>query len=165
MDTHIAANQHQVPFETRRTANDIARTHLTDILRSTSTQSRTEARMILQHQDTASYDLSLSSHYEPFSSPGWAIRTRKLRNPMGEKVKDFIEQIWRDSVKANLRITPENIQEQIRSKRATNGIKFFQTHEYPIKNQIKYHFRKLNEASGVTVKQQLITEIIDDNIE
>lgn len=165
MDTHIAANQHQIPIETRRTANDIARNHLTDILRSTSTQSRAEARTILQHQDTTSYDLSLSAHYEPFSSPGWAIRTRKLGNPMGEKVKDFIEQIWRDSVKANLRITPENIQEQIRSKRATSGIKFFQTHEYPTKNQIKYRFRKLNEASGVTVKQQLIVEIINDNIE
>ena len=84
---------------------------------------------------------------------------------MGEKVKDFIEQIWRDSVKANLRITPENIQEQIRSKRATSGIKFFQTHEYPTKNQIKYRFRKLNEKYGVTIKQQLITEIIDDNTE
>lgn len=164
MDTHIAANQHQIPIETRRTTNDIARTHLTDILRSTSTQSRAEARMILQHQDTASYDLSLSAHYEPFSSPGWAIRTRKLSNPMSEKVKDFIEQVWRDSIKANLRVTPETIQEQIRSKRATSGIKFFQTHEYPTKNQIKYRFRKLNEASGVTVKQQLITEIIDGNI-
>jgi hypothetical protein len=72
--------------------------------------------MILQHQNTASYDLSLSAHYEPFSSPGWAIRTRKLSNPMSEKVKDFIEQVWRDSVKANLRVTPETIQEQIRSK-------------------------------------------------
>jgi hypothetical protein len=42
-------------------------------------------------------------------------------------------------------------------------MKFFQMHEYRTKNHIKYRFRKLNEKYRVTVKQQLITEIIDDN--
>jgi hypothetical protein len=163
LDTHIAANQHDILNEIPRTANDIARVHLTDILRTTTTQSRVEASTILQHQHAG--DLSLSAHYESFSSPGWALRTRKLGNPMGEEVKNFVEQMWHESIKTKSRITPEHILEQIRSKRDNNGAKFFQTHQYPTKNQIKYRFRKLNNQYGVTVKDQLITEIIDDNIE
>jgi hypothetical protein len=84
---------------------------------------------------------------------------------MGENVKNFIEQIWHDSIKANSRITSENIHEQLRSRRHSNGIKLFQRHEYPTKNQIKYRLRKLYEKYGVTIKQQLITEIIDGNTE
>ena len=92
LDVHIAANQHDVPNEHPRTANDIAQAHLTDILRSTSMQSSTETRAIIQQQNISSSDLSLSAHYKYFWSSGWALRTRKLGNPMSEKVKDFLEQ-------------------------------------------------------------------------
>jgi hypothetical protein len=163
LDAHIAANQHSIPQETPRTANDTARFHLTEVLRTTSTQSHRETRTILQHQNISSHDLSQSAHYECFLSSGWALRTRQLGNPMGEKVKNFIEQIWRDSLSANSRVTPEKVQEQIRTQRDSGGVKLFETHEYPTKNQIKYRFRKLHEKYGVTAKQQLIAEIIDEN--
>ena len=64
---------------------------------------------------------------------------------MSEKVKNFLDQVWQESIKTNSRIAPEHIQEQIRSMRDKNGIKLFQTHEYPTKNQIKYRLQKLNE--------------------
>ena len=128
LDVHIAANQPDILNEHPRTANDITRAHLTDILRSTSMRSSTETRAIVQQQDISSSDLSLSVHYKYFSSSGWALRTRKLRNPMSEKVKNFLEQLWHDSIKTNIRIPPENIQELIRRKKDNNGIKFFQTH-------------------------------------
>ena len=93
LDIHIAANQHDIPNEHPRTANDIARAHLTDILILTSMRSSTETRAIIQQQDVSSSDLSLSAHYTYFSSSGWALRTRKLGNPMSKKVKDFLEQL------------------------------------------------------------------------
>jgi hypothetical protein len=165
LDAHIAANQHHIPRETPRTANDIARLHLNEVLRSTSVQSSRETRTILQQQTNSSNDLSQSAHYKSFSSSGWALRVRKLSNPMGEPVKNFIEQMWLDSLKTSSRITAEKVQEQIRTKRDNNGTKLFQTHEYPTVNQIKYRFRKLNEKHGVSAKQQLIAELIDENIE
>ena len=75
----------QVKF--REQQNHTARTHLANILQSTSTQSNFEIRTIIQiYVDTTS-NLSLSTHYKLLSSPGWAIRTRKSTNPMSEKVK------------------------------------------------------------------------------
>ena len=165
LDVHIAANQHDIPNEHPRTANDIARAHLTDILRSTSMRSSTQTRAIIQQQDISSSDLSISAHYKYFSSSGWALRTRKLGNPISKKVKNFLEQLWHDSIKTNTLITPENIQELICRKKDNNGIKFFQTHEYPTKNQIRYCLRKLNDKYDVTIQQQLIAEIIDDNVQ
>ncbi|CAF4713747.1 unnamed protein product, partial [Rotaria magnacalcarata] len=76
-----------------RTTNDIARIHLTEILRSTSTRSRSETEAILQHQNATMHDASGSFHYRFFSVCGWALRTRKLGKPMSDKVKNFIEQI------------------------------------------------------------------------
>ena len=165
LDAHIAVNQCNVSNENRQIRNDIARAHVTNILRSTSVQSRAETRTVIQHQATFSPNLLLSTHYASSSSTGWPIRTLKLSNPMSLKVKNFLEQAWQESINTNSRIAIEYIQEQIRSMRDKNGINLFQTHEYPTKNQIKYRLRKLNEEYGVTVKQQLTEEIIDDNTE
>ena len=140
-DTHIAANLHIVPEDVPRTINDTAKIHLTELLRSTSLQSNTEAQAILQHQSADAYDISASFYYKFVSHYGWAVRTRKLGKPMNDKVKDFIQQLWLDSIRNDTRITPENIQQQIRTQRDSNGSKIFQTTDYPTKNQIKYQFR------------------------
>ena len=84
---------------------------------------------------------------------------------MSEKVKNFVEQLWQEAIKTNSKIKPENIQENIRSQRDNNGAKLFQTHEHPTKSQLQYRLRKLNDEYGITVKQQLIEDILEDNIE
>ena len=84
---------------------------------------------------------------------------------MNEKVKNFVEQLWQEAIKTNSKIKPENIQEKIRSQRDNNEAKLFQTHEYPTKSQLQYHLHKLNDEYGITVKQQLIEDILTDNIE
>ena len=164
LDAHIAANLHTIPNEVPRTANDIARVHLREILRSTLTRSRKETDAIREYRDSTTDDISISFHKQFFSTCGWALRKRKLGKAMSKKVKSFIEQAWLDSIRTNSRIIPENIQQQIRTKRDQNGQKFFHIDEYPTKNQIKYQFRKLNQKYDVTMKQQLIVEIIDENI-
>ncbi|CAF4152320.1 unnamed protein product, partial [Rotaria magnacalcarata] len=93
LSAHISANQHLIVDDVPRTTNDIARIHLTEILRSTSTRSRSEPEAILQHQNATMHDVSGSFHYRFFSVCGWALRTRKLGKPMSDKVKNFIEQI------------------------------------------------------------------------
>ena len=93
------------------------------------------------------------------------IANSKTGKPMSEKVKNFIEQIWLDSIRNDSRITPENIQQQMRTKRDSNGSKFFQTNEYPTKNRINYQFCKSNRKYDPSVQQQLIAEIIDENTE
>ncbi|CAF4745315.1 unnamed protein product [Rotaria magnacalcarata] len=93
LSSHIAANLHVIVDDVPRTTNDIARIHLTEILRSTSTRSRSETEAILQHQNATMHDVSGSFHYRFFSVCGWALRTRKLGKPMSDKVKNFIEQI------------------------------------------------------------------------
>lgn len=165
LNAHIASNQHIIPDDAPRTANDIARIQLIELLRSTSTRYRTEIEVILQHQDATIYDLSTSFHHQFFSTCGWALRTRKLGKRMSDKVKNFIEEIWLDSIKTNSRIIPEKIQQQIRAKKDRDGSKCFQTHEYPTKNQILYQCRKLNKKHDVTMQQQLIVEIIDENVD
>ncbi|CAF4512756.1 unnamed protein product, partial [Rotaria sp. Silwood1] len=85
LDAHIAANLHSIPEVVPKTANDIARIHLTEILRSTSTRSRNETDAIRQYHDNTIYDMSTSTHNRFFSTCGWALRTRKLGKPMSEK--------------------------------------------------------------------------------
>ncbi len=136
LNAHIAANQHIIPDDVPRIANDIARIQVTELLRSTPTRSSTEVEAILQHQDATTYDVSTSFHHQFFSTCGWALRTRKLGKRMNDKVKNFIEEIWLESIKTNSRITPEKIQRHIRTKRDRDGSKIFQAHEYPTKNQI-----------------------------
>jgi hypothetical protein len=53
----------------------------------------------------------------------------------------------------------------MRKKLDANGKKFFEKHEYPSKNQIQYQLRKLNQEHDISLKQQLIAEIIDDNLD
>ena len=98
---HIAVGLYTLADDETRTTNDIARVHLTEILRSASTRSCSQAEAILQHQNATAYDASVSFHYRFFSTCGWALRTRKLSKPMTEKVKSFIEQLWLNSIKTN----------------------------------------------------------------
>ena len=142
LDAHIAANLHAIPEDVPRTTNDIARTHLTELLRSTSLQLNRETQTILQHQNICGYDVSSSFHYRFVSACGCGLRTRRPGKPMSEKVKNFIEQLWLDTIRNDSSITPENIQQQMRTKRDSNGSKFFQMNGYPTKNQINYQFRK-----------------------
>jgi hypothetical protein len=110
--------------------------------------------------------MSASAHYEHFSSPGWALRTRKHNTSMSEKTKTFIEDMWLNSQKSGSKLTPEQVQQQIRSQRDnSNGTKLFQPHEYATKNQIKFRFRKLGTKYGVTAKEELIAELIKENAE
>ena len=162
LGAHITIDLHIIPEDVPITINDIARIHLTELLRTTSLQPKTEAQAILQHQSADGCDVSSSFYYKFVSHYGWALRTRKIGKPMSDKEKDFIEQLWLDSIRNDSRITPENIQQQIRTKRDSNGAKIFQTTDYPTKNQIKYQFRKLNRKYDLSVQQQLIAEIIDE---
>jgi hypothetical protein len=161
LNAHIASNSHTIPDQVPRTANDVARIHLTEILRTT--RSRTRAKATFQQQHNSGYDLSTSYCHEFFSACGWALRTRKISKPMTQNVKDFLEEIWLESIKTNSRINPENIQQKIRTKRDQAGKKFFHTNEYPSKNQINYQCRKFSEKYDISLKQQRIDEIIDEH--
>ncbi|CAF3022156.1 unnamed protein product [Rotaria sp. Silwood2] len=70
LDVHIATDLHTFADDETRTTNDIARIHLTKILRSTSTRSRSQSEAILQHQNTTAYDPSTSFHYRFLSTCG-----------------------------------------------------------------------------------------------
>jgi hypothetical protein len=50
------------------------------------------------------------------------------------------------------KLTAQQIQQHIRTKRDTNGDKLFQTHEYATLNQIKYRCRKIDQKYGITAK-------------
>ena len=93
LDAHIATNLHSITEDVPRTANDIARIHLTEIVRSTPARSRKETDAIHQHHDTIVYDMSVSTHNSFFSTYGWALRTRKFGKSMTEKVKNFFEEL------------------------------------------------------------------------
>ena len=109
--------------------------------------------------------ISQSTHYERRSSAGWGLRARKHTNPMSENVRNFIEKLWLDARKLHSKLTPQQIQQQIRTKRDENREKLFQTNEYPTLSQIKYRSRKIAQKHGVTSKNELITELIETNIE
>ncbi|CAF2059693.1 unnamed protein product [Rotaria magnacalcarata] len=165
LESHIAANLHNVPDKQRRTANDIARLHLTELIRTTAIDSQQQVTSIFHSQDMLHIDLTKSVHYEKFSSVGWGLRSRKHRNPMSENVKNFMEKLWIDSRKSHSKLTPQQIQQQIRTKRDDNGEKLFQTNEYPTLSQIKYRSRKIAQKHDVTPKQELIAEIMEMNTE
>ena len=96
---------------------------------------------------------------------GGGLRTRKHTNPMSENANSFIEKLWLDSRKLHLKLTPQQIQQQIRAKRDDNGEKFFQTNEYPTLSQVKYRSRKIAQKYEVTCKNELIAELIKMNTE
>ena len=91
LDSHIAANFHDIPAPKPRTSNDIARLHLVETLRTANIQSQQGASTIRTTQNTLGIDMSGSTHYEFVSSPGWALRVRKNNNPLTENIKAFIE--------------------------------------------------------------------------
>lgn len=166
LDAHIAANLHKIPPERPQTTNDIARNHLVETLRSTNVQLQHDHNTMRTTQATSDVDLSTSLHYEQFSSPGWALRTRRITNPIHDDVKSFIEQIWTESKKARTKLTPERIHIEIRSKRDPNtDEKRFQPNQYPTVNQIRYQIRKLAKEHGVTVQDELIHELMEDNLD
>ena len=74
--------------------------------------------------------------------------------------------MWVNSQKNRSKLTPELVQQQMRSQRdSNNDKKLFQPHEYATINQIKYRFRKLAAQHEVTAKQELIAELIEENAE
>ena len=165
LDSHIAAGLHRTAQNEGRTANDTARLHLTQILQTTSVEAQEQTMSIYQNQHNSSVDLTKSNFYQRFSSLGWALRTRKHSNPMSDKVKKFIENVWLESQENHSKLTVEQIQQQIRTKRDDNGEKLFRSEEYPTVNQVKYRCRKTGEKYGINAKQQLIDELVESNIE
>ena len=97
LESHIAANLHDVQRNQRRTSNDIARLHLTELIRTTNIDAQQPATSIFHSQDMSQVDLTKSAHYENFSSVGWGLRTRKHTNPMTDNVRNIIEKLWLDS--------------------------------------------------------------------
>ena len=84
---------------------------------------------------------------------------------MSDKIKNFIEKLWLDSQEAHSRLRPEEVQQKICTKRNTNGEKMFQIDEYSTLNQIKYQIRKIGSKFGITEKQKLITELMENDLE
>lgn len=165
LDVHIAANLHKVTPPIPRTANDIARYHLVDTVRSINVQYQYDTDAVHQKHATSNFDTTNSVHYHYFTSLGWSLRTRKHNNPICEKTKKFIEDKWVDSQKTLSKLTPEAIQQQIRSQRDNNNKKLFEPHEYATINQIKYRFRKIAAKYEVIAKEELISELMEDNTE
>ena len=156
---------HNKQQNARRTTNDIARLHLTEIIRTTSIDKQEQTKNIIQSQNTSHIDFSRSACYKSFASAGWALRTRKHTNPMTDQVKNFIEKFWLNSQETRSKLTPQQIQQQIRTIRDANGDKHFQTCDYPTLNQIKYRCRKICQKYGVTAKEELIAELLPSNLE
>jgi hypothetical protein len=163
LESHIAANLHNIEENERRTTNDTARLHLTEILRTTNINTQTQTQTILQSQDVSNIDLTKSDYYERFSSAGWALRTRKHTNPVSAKVENFIENLWLNSQETQSKLTPEQIQQQIRTNRDANGDKLFQLPECPTLGQIKYRCRKMKKKHGINTQQELINELTQMN--
>lgn len=166
LDSHVAANLHKIPPPNPRTSNDIARLHLIETVRSTNIQLHKDKSDIKQYNNTSNNDMADSVHNQHFTSLGWALRIRKQHNTISQKTKTFIEDIWTNSQKTRSKLTAEQVQQKMRTQRNDrNGNKLFEPHEYATVNQIKYQFRKLAAKYGVISKQELITEIIEENID
>ena len=147
----------------RRTANDIARLHLTKLIRTTHIDAQQPATSIFHSQDMSQVDLTKSTHCENISSVGWDLRTRKHADAMTDNVENFIEKLWLDSQESHSKLTAQQIQQQIRTKRDQDGEKVFQTHKYPTLSQIKYRSRKIAQKHGVTPKHELMSEPMEIN--
>ncbi|CAF3815144.1 unnamed protein product, partial [Rotaria magnacalcarata] len=117
LDSHISANLHKVPPPNPRTSNDIARLHLIEAVRSINTQTHRATDRVRKHQDVIDGDMSNSIHAEHFSSAGRALRTRKHNNTMSEKTINCIQDIWLNSLKTGSKLTPDQVQHQIRTQR------------------------------------------------
>ena len=127
LDTHIAANLHEILPLNPRTTNDIARYHLIDTIRSTNIESHQDTNRIRKEQNSSSLNMSDFIYHQDFTSVGWTLRTRKHTNRMSEKVKQFIENVWVESQITRSKITPELVQQQMHSLRNNgNDKKLFQ---------------------------------------
>ena len=84
---------------------------------------------------------------------------------MTDNVKNFIEKLWLDSQESHSKLTAQQIQQQIRTKRAQNGEKVSETHEYPTLSQIRYRSRKIAQKHGVTPKHEQMSELMEINTE
>ena len=164
LESHIAGNLHNIQQNARRTTNDIARLHLTEIIRTISIDTQEQTKNITQNQNVLHVDFSKSVYYKSFASVGWALRVRKHTNPMTDQAKNFIEKLWINSQETRSKLTPQQIQQQIRTKRDANGDKLFQTYDYPTLNQIKYRCRKICQKYDITAKEELIAELLETNI-
>ena len=111
LDIHIAGNLHKIPPPNPRTANDIARYHLIDTVRPTNVQFHKDTNTIRKKQSTSSIDMSNYLYYHHFTTLEWALQTRKHTNPMSEKTKKFIEDMWVESQKIRSKLTPELVQQ------------------------------------------------------
>ena len=156
---------HNIQQNARRTTNDIARLYLTEIIRTTSIDKHEQTKNIIQSQNTSDVDFSKSACYKSFASAGWALRTRKHTNPMTDQVKNFMEKFWLNSQETRSKLTPHQIQQQIRTTRGANEDKLFQTCDYPTLNQIKYRCWKICQKYDVTAKEKLIAELLHSNLE
>ncbi|CAF4389073.1 unnamed protein product [Rotaria sp. Silwood2] len=166
LDSHITANLHKISLPNPRTSNDIARLHLVETARSTNIPSVRDKNQIKQNQNTSTEDKASSVDYQHLSSVGWALRTCKHSATMNVKTKTFIENIWLKSQETRVKLTLEQVQQQMRTQRdQSTGDKLFQPHEYATTNQIKYRFQKLGAEYGITAKQELIADLIDENVE
>ena len=164
LDVHIAGNLHKISPPNPRTANYIARHHLIDTVRSTNVQSHQDMNTIRKKLTKSSSEMSNSVYHHYFTTLGWALRTRKHTNPMNEKTKAFIEYMWIQSQKTRSKLTPELVQQKMRSQRDNaNDKKLFQPQEYATINQIKYQCRKLAAKYEVTAKEELIAELMEEN--
>ena len=70
LESHIAANLHNVPDKQRRTANDVGRMHLMELIWTMSVDSQQQATLVFNGQDMPHVGLTNSGHYEMFSSAG-----------------------------------------------------------------------------------------------
>ena len=83
---------------------------------------------------------------------------------MSEKTKKFIEDMWVESQKTRSKLTPELVQQQMRSQRDNaDDKKLFQPHEYTTTNQIKYQCRKLAIKYELTAEEELTAELMEEN--
>ena len=89
----------------------------------------------------------------------------KHTNPMTDQIKNFIEKLWLNSQEKRSKLTPQQIQQQVRMTRDANRDKLFQTYDYPTLNQVMYRCRKICQKYGVTVKEELIAEPLETNVE
>ncbi|CAF3729679.1 unnamed protein product [Rotaria socialis] len=166
LDSHISANLHKVPPPNSRTSNDMVRLHLIEAVRSINTQTNRATDRVRKQNDIIDGDVSNSVHAQHISSAGRTLLTRKHNNTMSEKTINFIEDISLNSHKNGSKLTPDQVQHQIRTQRDHRKVqKLFRSQEYPTINQIKYHFRILGLKHGVTAKQELIAELFEQNAE
>jgi hypothetical protein len=142
LQAHLAINNHHMTSNESQTANDIARYHLMERSRTTSIRSLEENKTILRLQTATHTGSNESINYERFSSPGWGIKPPTRTPQMNVQVKNFVDNVWNNSIQTGSRLNFEQIQQQIRTSRDVDGNKMFKPDEYPTLNQIKNRCRK-----------------------